>query len=70
VETLRQTILPSNQAALRLAEIAFERGQLNILQVLQVHHAYVESITALLEATRAFADALAELEAAVGTPVQ
>ena len=70
VETLRSTILPSNQAALRLGEAAFERGQLNILQVLQVRGAYVESITALLEATREFAAALAELEAAVGSPVQ
>lgn len=70
METLQQAILPANQAGLRIAETAFSRGQVNILQVLQVQRGYVESTTALLEATRQLATALADLEAAVGEPVQ
>lgn len=70
VETLRQSILPANAAALRIAEAAFGRGQANIFQVLQVQRAYVESTTGLLAATRAYAQALADLEAAVGNSLQ
>jgi cobalt-zinc-cadmium efflux system outer membrane protein len=69
IETLQGTILPANQGALRIAETAFGRGQVNILQVLQVQRAYVESTTALLEAMRQFATAMADLEAAIGGPV-
>lgn len=68
-ETLRLTILPTNQGALRLAELAFSRGQAGIFEVLQVQRTYVEGITALLEARRQFAAALADLEAAAGTPL-
>lgn len=69
IETLQRAILPANQGALRIAETAFSRGQVNILQVLQVQRAYVESTTALLEATRQFAAAMADLEAAIAGPV-
>lgn len=68
-ETLRLTIVPANQSALRLAELAFARGQVGIFEVLQVQRSYVEGVTALLEARRQFAAALAELEAAIGTPI-
>lgn len=70
VETLRQRILPRNTSALRIAEAAFGRGQANIFQILQVQRTYVESITGLLEALRQYAAALAELESALGQPVQ
>jgi cobalt-zinc-cadmium efflux system outer membrane protein len=70
VETFRQTILPTSTAALRLAEAAFGRGQVSIFQVLQVQRTYVESSTGLLESFRQYAAALADLEAAVGQPVQ
>lgn len=68
--TLRDVILPANLAALRLAEAAFARGQINIFQVLQVQRSYVESTTSLLNATREYTTALADLEAAVGGPFQ
>jgi cobalt-zinc-cadmium efflux system outer membrane protein len=70
VETLRRSILPANSAALRIVEAAFGRGQANIFQVLQVQRAYVESTTGLLEATRQYAQALADLEAALGNSLQ
>ncbi len=70
VETLRKTILPANTDALRIVAVAFSRGQANIFQVLQVQRAYVESATGLLEAMRQYAEALADLEAAVGNPLQ
>ena len=70
VETLRRSILPANAAALRIVEAAFSRGQANIFQVLQVQRAYVESTTGLLDATRQYAQALADLEAAVGNSLQ
>lgn len=67
VETLRQSILPSNAGALRIVEAAFGRGQANIFQVLQVQRAYVESTTGLLDAMRQYATALADLDAATDT---
>lgn len=70
VETLRRSILPASESGLRIVAAAFGRGQANIFQVLQVQRAYVESATGLLEAMRQYAAALAELEAAVGGPVQ
>ncbi len=70
VETLRRSILPANSAALRIVEAAFGRGQANIFQVLQVQRAYVESTTGLLDATRQYAQALADLEAALGNSLQ
>lgn len=70
VETLRRVILPSSQGALRVAETAFGRGQVNILAVLQVQRTYNESTTALLDGLRELATGLADLEAAVGAPVQ
>ncbi|MEP7325588.1 MAG: TolC family protein [Gemmatimonadota bacterium] len=70
VETLRRVILPSSQGALRVAEIAFGRGQVNIFEVLQVQRIYNESTTALLDSMRELATGLADLEAAVGGPVQ
>ena len=69
-ETLRQSILPGNTAALRIAEAAFARGQASIFQVLQVQRAYVDSTTGLLEARRQYAAAIADLESAIGQPVQ
>lgn len=70
VEALRQNILPANTAALRLVETAFERGQSNIFQVLQVQRGYVESTTGLLSALREYVTALADLETAIGQPLQ
>ena len=70
VETLRRVIIPSSQGALRIAETAFGRGQVNIFEVLQVQRTYNENTTALLEGTRELATGLADLEAAVGEPVQ
>lgn len=70
VETLRRVVLPTNQSALRIAEAAFGRGQASIFEVLQVQRTYAQATTALLEATRQYATAMAQLEAAVGTPVQ
>lgn len=70
VETLRTSILPANSGALRIVEAAFGRGQASIFQVLQVQRAYVESTTALLDATRLYAQALADLEAALGNALQ
>ena len=70
VETLRRVIIPSSQGALRVAETAFGRGQVNIFEVLQVQRTYNENTTALLEGMRALATGLADLEAAVGAPVQ
>ena len=70
METLRQNILPANTAALRLVETAFERGQSNIFQVLQVQRGYVESTTGLLSALREYVAALADLETAIGQPLQ
>jgi cobalt-zinc-cadmium efflux system outer membrane protein len=70
VETLRRSILPANSSALRIVAAAFGRGQANIFQVLQVQRAYVESTTGLLDATRQYAQALADLEAAVGNSLQ
>ena len=70
IEALRDVILPANLAALRLAQAAFARGQINIFQVLQVQRSYVESTTSLLGATREYTTALADLEAAVGGPIQ
>ena len=69
VETLRTAILPANADALRIVAVAFGRGQANIFQVLQVQRAYVESTTSLLEAMRSYAEALADLDAAVGNPL-
>ena len=70
LETLRRSIVPANTDAIRIAELAFSRGQASIFQVLQVQRAYVESSTGLLESMRLFAAALADLEAAVGQHVQ
>ncbi|MEO6057943.1 MAG: TolC family protein, partial [Gemmatimonadales bacterium] len=70
VETLRRVILPSSQGALRVAETAFGRGQVNIFEVLQVQRTYNENTTALLDGIRELATGLADLEAAVGAPVQ
>jgi len=70
VETLRRVILPSDQSAVRIAETAFGRGQVNIFEVLQVQRTYNENATALLEAMRELATGMADLEAAVGAPVQ
>jgi len=70
VETLRRIIIPSSQGALRVAETAFGRGQANIFEVLQVQRTYNENTSALLEGMRELATAMADLEAAVGTPVQ
>lgn len=70
VETLRRVILPSSQGALRIAETAFGRGQVNILAVLQVQRTYNETTTAVLDGLRQLATGLADLEAAVGAPVQ
>ena len=70
LETLRQAILPANQSALRLARVAFERGQVNIFQVLQIQRLYADALTALLEATREYSTALADLEAGVGASIQ
>jgi cobalt-zinc-cadmium efflux system outer membrane protein len=69
IETLRRVVLPASQGALRLAETAFGRGQLNIFQVLQVQRTYADATTALLDATREFAAALSDLEAALADPV-
>ncbi|MBA3658160.1 MAG: TolC family protein [Gemmatimonadales bacterium] len=69
IETLRRVIIPSSQGALRVAETAFGRGQVNIFEVLQVQRTYNENTTALLEGMRQLAAALADLEAAVGAPV-
>lgn len=70
VQRLQRDILPTNTAALRLAEVAFGRGQASIFQVLQVQRAYVESSTGLLEAMRQYAAAVTDLEAAIGQPLQ
>lgn len=70
VATLRQAILPANTAALRIVQAAFGRGQASIFQVLQVQRSYVDASTGLLEALRQYVAALADLEAAVGQPVQ
>ena len=70
VETLRRVILPSSQGALRVAETAFGRGQVNIFEVLQVQRTYNENTTTLLDGMRDLASGLADLEAAVGVPVQ
>lgn len=70
VETLRRVILPANQSALRIAETAFGRGQVNIFDVLLVQRTYNEGTTALLVAMRELATGMADLEAAVGAPVQ
>ena len=70
VETLRRIIIPSSQGALRVAETAFGRGQANIFEVLQVQRTYNENTSALLEGMRELATAMADLEAAVGAPVQ
>ena len=70
VETLRQVILPSSQGAVRVAETAFARGQVNIFEVLQVQRTYNENATALLDGMRELATGLADLEAAVGVPLQ
>ena len=69
IETLRQVILPSSRAALRVAETAFGRGQVNIFEVLQVQRTYNENTTALLDGMRELATGMADLEAAVGVPV-
>jgi cobalt-zinc-cadmium efflux system outer membrane protein len=69
VETLRRDILPANTAALRLVESAFERGQSNIFQVLQVQRGYVESTTGLLAALREYVAAITDLETAIGQPL-
>lgn len=70
VETFRRRIVPTSSAALRLAEVAFGRGQASIFQVLQVQRTYVEASTGLLDALRRYAAALTDLDAAVGHPVQ
>ena len=70
IETLRQVILPSSRAGLRVAETAFGRGQVNIFEVLQVQRTYNENTTALLDGMRELATAMADLEAAVGVPIQ
>lgn len=70
LETLRRIVLPTNQSALRIAAAAFGRGQVNIFQVLQVQRTYADATTALLDASRRYATSLADLEAAVGAPVQ
>ncbi|MBA2382584.1 MAG: TolC family protein [Chloroflexi bacterium] len=70
VETLRRVIIPSSQGALRVAETAFGRGQVNIFEVLQVQRTYNENAGGLLEGMRELATALADLEAAVGAPVR
>jgi len=70
LETLRNAILPANQSALRLARAAFDRGQVSIFQVLQIQRLYADALTALLEATREYSTALADLEAGVGTSIQ
>lgn len=70
LETLRQVILPTTRSALRVAEAAFGRGQANIFQVLQVQRTYTDATTSLLDASRRYSNTLAELEAAVGAPIQ
>jgi len=67
---LTNDVLPALEEALRMTEGGYRDGRVDLLRVLDVQRALLESRLAALEAQATWQRALAELERAIGTPVE